>query len=140
MADRIHDVEHSPFPSPERGIYGFVLYLTSYVCFAIYLIWAYVPTPYLHAVGLYYWPHKYWAIAGPCILCLLVVLLVLGFVLINYFSLPSATSLSNIRDNYSISSTNADIHREGSIPPLRDLSISEVNRILYLNPRNQHSD
>jgi phosphatidylinositol glycan class P protein len=35
--------EHSPSPTPERAVYGFVLYLLSTVFFFIYVLWLTVP-------------------------------------------------------------------------------------------------
>uniref|UniRef100_A0A1I7VFS8 PIG-P domain-containing protein n=1 Tax=Loa loa TaxID=7209 RepID=A0A1I7VFS8_LOALO len=46
----------SPNPSPARGVY------------ALYLIWALLPTPYLELLHLTYLPAKYWAIAIPLLL------------------------------------------------------------------------
>jgi hypothetical protein len=35
--------EHSPSPTPERAVYGFVLYLLSTVFFFVYVLWLVVP-------------------------------------------------------------------------------------------------
>jgi phosphatidylinositol glycan class P protein len=35
--------EHSPSPTPERAVYGFVLYLLSTVAFFVYILWLAVP-------------------------------------------------------------------------------------------------
>ncbi len=57
--------EHTPSPQPARAIYGFALFLVSILIGIIYFIWALVPDSYLNAIGLYYLPDKYWAIAIP---------------------------------------------------------------------------
>ena len=38
--------------------YGFVMYLCSSVIFALYVLWAYLPSSALHYVGLYYYPDR----------------------------------------------------------------------------------
>jgi len=35
--------EHSPSPTPERAVYGFVLYLLSTAIFFVYCLWLAVP-------------------------------------------------------------------------------------------------
>ncbi|KAL3862424.1 hypothetical protein ACJMK2_008390 [Sinanodonta woodiana] len=123
--------EHSPSPTPERAIYGFVLYLTAYVGFVVYLVWAYVPDQWLDAVGLSYWPQKYWAIAMPCYSCvafLLMYPLYLGYVFLNT---PTLDSMDNITDDYSPKVSPGSLP-EGAIPLIGDLSISEVNHRLYM--------
>lgn len=35
------------------------MYLTSFVAFGLYLIWAYVPDPILHSLGITYYPDRY---------------------------------------------------------------------------------
>ena len=60
---------HRPSPRvPTYEYYGFVLYLFSSLCFAVYLLWAYLPSPFLHALGIYYYPNRWWALAVPAFL------------------------------------------------------------------------
>lgn len=66
--------EHNPAPTPERALYGFVLYLSSFVIFGAYLCYALVLDETLRSFGVTYLPKKYWAIAIPTLLSFAVVL------------------------------------------------------------------
>ncbi|OAA49715.1 subunit P of phosphatidylinositol N-acetylglucosaminyltransferase [Cordyceps fumosorosea ARSEF 2679] len=67
---------HSPPPIvpsaaprvPTYEYYGFVLYLLSSLAFLVYLLWAYLPSPFLHGLGIYYYPDRWWALATPAFL------------------------------------------------------------------------
>lgn len=53
---------------PTYEYYGFVLYLLSSLTFLTYLLWSYLPSPFLHALGIYYYPDRWWALATPAFL------------------------------------------------------------------------
>lgn len=121
----------SPSPTPVRAVYGFVLYLAAYVGFVVYIIWAYVPDDWLEAVGLTYWPQKYWAVAVPCYLCMVFLLafpIWFGYI---FLCTPSPDSMDLITDDFK-PSPDLDNLPEGAAAPLADLSISDVNRKLYM--------
>ncbi len=40
-------------------MYGFVLWLTTFVTYGLFLLWAFVPDRILHWVGVTYYPAKY---------------------------------------------------------------------------------
>jgi phosphatidylinositol glycan class P protein len=50
---------------PTYEYYGFVLYLFSSLAFLMYLLWSYLPSPFLHALGIYYYPNRWWSLAIP---------------------------------------------------------------------------
>ena len=50
---------------PTYEYYGFTLYLTSSLCFIVYILWSYLPSPFLHQLGIYYYPNRWWALAIP---------------------------------------------------------------------------
>jgi len=50
---------------PTYEYYGFALYLASSAAFIMYLLWAYLPSPLLHQLGIYYYPNRWWALAVP---------------------------------------------------------------------------
>jgi phosphatidylinositol glycan class P protein len=58
---------------PTDEYYGFVLYLFSSLSFLIYLLWSYLPSPFLHALGIYYYPNRWWSLAIPSFLVMLLV-------------------------------------------------------------------
>ncbi|KAL2127787.1 hypothetical protein VTI74DRAFT_10172 [Chaetomium olivicolor] len=58
---------------PTYEYYGFVLYLFSSLSFLIYLLWSYLPSPFLHALGIYYYPNRWWSLAIPSFLVMLLV-------------------------------------------------------------------
>ncbi|GFY43510.1 phosphatidylinositol N-acetylglucosaminyltransferase subunit P [Trichonephila inaurata madagascariensis] len=122
--------EHSPAPTSTRSVYGFVLYITNYTLLLIYLIWAYIPTPWLHALGLTYWPQKYWAVAIPVyICCCILIFALLLYPGINLMMTPDLSSIQTITDEHARIPKPAV---RGSIPPIYDIPISEVCHKLYL--------
>lgn len=68
---------------PTYEYYGFVLYLFSSLAFLIYLLWAYLPSPFLHVLGIYYYPNRWWALAVPAFLVMTVVYIFVALALYN---------------------------------------------------------
>ncbi|GJD02902.1 GPI-c transferase subunit p [Colletotrichum higginsianum] len=71
---RHDDFEPVPRASPQvptYEYYGFVLYLFSTLTFLVYLLWSYLPSPFLHALGIYYYPNRWWSLAIPAFLTML---------------------------------------------------------------------
>ena len=50
---------------PTYEYYGFALYLASSAAFLMYILWAYLPSPFLHQLGIHYYPNRWWALAVP---------------------------------------------------------------------------
>ena len=83
--------------SSRRAVYGFALSITVIILAALVLLWAYLPDPYLRAIGITYYPSKcemaplipthrvsYWALAVPTyVLVTLVFFVPLGYAAIN---------------------------------------------------------
>ncbi|KAI0170635.1 PIG-P-domain-containing protein [Pestalotiopsis sp. NC0098] len=84
---------------PTYEYYGFVLYLFSSLAFLIYLLWAYLPSPFLHALGIFYYPNRWWALAVPAFLVMLIVYIYVALACYNteYLTLPLA-SLETVVD------------------------------------------
>lgn len=93
--------EHTPAPTPSRGVYGFVMYLSFQLFFILYLIWALIPEKYFVYIGVTFLPDRHWAITVP--VYLLTVLTIFAFIIYPSFGLcmtPNVDNFRTIRDNY----------------------------------------
>eukprot|EP00112_Aurelia_sp_Birch-Aquarium-sp1_P020602 Seg5345.2 transcript_id=Seg5345.2/GoldUCD/mRNA.D3Y31 product="Phosphatidylinositol N-acetylglucosaminyltransferase subunit P" protein_id=Seg5345.2/GoldUCD/D3Y31 len=128
--------EHSPSPVPERAIYGFVLYLLTYVAFGFYLLWAFLPDAWLHEIGITYLPQRLWIFLGPFLLVLGIIIVLLIFSIHNYMNTPDLDSLQNFTDKHQkLIDHCSDESTNDEMIPLADMHISDVNRILYLRKK-----
>jgi phosphatidylinositol glycan class P protein len=84
---------------PTYEYYGFALYLGSSAAFLMYILWAYVPAPMLHQMGIYYYPNRWWALAIPCWLVALIIYIYAALASYNtgYLTLP-LNSIENLVD------------------------------------------
>jgi phosphatidylinositol N-acetylglucosaminyltransferase subunit P len=75
---------------PTYEYYGFVLYLASSLAFLLYLLWSYLPSPFLAAIGLHYYPNRWWSLAIPSFLVMLIVYIYAALLSYNveYLTLP----------------------------------------------------
>ncbi|EME82128.1 uncharacterized protein MYCFIDRAFT_100519, partial [Pseudocercospora fijiensis CIRAD86] len=75
---------------PTYEYYGFTLYLTSSLAFIVYLLWSFLPSPFLHQLGIYYYPNRWWALAVPAWTVMLVVYIYVALASYNigYLTLP----------------------------------------------------
>ncbi|KAK7551906.1 PIG-P-domain-containing protein [Phyllosticta citricarpa] len=85
---------------PTYEYYGFFIYLASSFAFLMYLLWAYLPRPFLHQLGIYYYPNRWWALAVPAWLVVLVVYIYVALASYNlgYLTLPMR-SIENLVDD-----------------------------------------
>ncbi|KAJ8071463.1 hypothetical protein OCU04_001783 [Sclerotinia nivalis] len=72
-ADELEPVPRASPKVPTYEYYGFVLYLFSSLTFLLYLLWSYLPSPFLHALGIYYYPNRWWSLALPSWIVMLLV-------------------------------------------------------------------
>ncbi|KAF2181840.1 PIG-P-domain-containing protein [Zopfia rhizophila CBS 207.26] len=84
---------------PTYEYYGFALYLASSAAFLMYILWAYVPSPLLHQMGIHYYPNRWWALAVPAWLVVLVMYIYVALASYNtrYLTLP-LSSCENLVD------------------------------------------
>ena len=84
---------------PTYEYYGFAVYLGSSAAFLVYILWAYVPAPLLHQMGIWWYPDRWWALAVPCWLVALVIYIYVALASYNtrYLTLP-LNSCENLVD------------------------------------------
>jgi len=98
---------------PTYEYYGFALYLASSFGFLMYLLWAFLPSPFLHQLGIYYYPNRWWALAVPAWLVMNIMYIYVALASFNtgYLTLPME-SIENMVDD---AAHVAIVDRDGNI-------------------------
>ncbi|XP_047965928.1 phosphatidylinositol N-acetylglucosaminyltransferase subunit P-like isoform X2 [Salvia hispanica] len=126
-------------------VYGFVGSITTIVFTVIFIVWAYVPDHCLHSIGFYHYPNRYWALAVPTYVTVIIVLAIIFYIAANFVATPPPTSLDIMfgkidflsfclhyefsRELLSgVPSTDGDEH---SIEPISDIGIDRINNIMF---------
>ncbi|KAL1345521.1 hypothetical protein HN51_019249 [Arachis hypogaea] len=123
--------EHGPKPSE---VYGFVGSITTVAAAVIFLVWAYVPESWLHSVGIYYYPSRYWALAVPTYMMVTIALMLLFYIGLNFISTPSPASIYTVYDECSRDPLSPDSSMEGDekpIEPISDIGLDKINDIMF---------
>ncbi|CAN7997418.1 unnamed protein product [Ixodes hexagonus] len=123
----------TPAPLPSRAIYGYVLFVSCYLGLALYIFWAYVPSVWLRAMGITYFPDKTWALALPT--AFIVAVILFGTCLypsVILLATPRLDDITTVTDSHAVYVYHKPVP-EGAIPPIRDLHISAVCKKLYMN-------
>lgn len=66
----------------------------------MYFLWSYLPSPFLHQLGIYYYPDRWWSLAIPSFLVMTIIYIYIALASYNveYLTLPMS-SLENIVDD-----------------------------------------
>ncbi|KAJ9622586.1 hypothetical protein H2204_011505 [Knufia peltigerae] len=89
-ARRAHPLPPTSPKVPTYEYYGFVLYLASTIAFLMYILWSYLPSPFLHAMGVTYYPNRWWSLAIPAWIVMLLIFIYAALLSYNveYLTLP----------------------------------------------------
>jgi len=123
-----------PGPSTGRSIYGYALMIFCLISLFFYIAWAFIPEWWLQEHGLTYFSSKYFALAIPVYFSTLV--FAFGsfiYPAINYTLTEPINSTNTMIDTHTRLITDLSNFKQGSIPPVSDISIIDVNNMLYLN-------
>ncbi|XP_042044870.1 phosphatidylinositol N-acetylglucosaminyltransferase subunit P-like isoform X2 [Salvia splendens] len=123
--------EHGPKLSE---VYGFVGSITTVVFTVIFIVWAYVPDHWLHSIGIYYYPSRYWALAVPTYVMVTIVLAITFYIGMNFMATPPPTSLNIMFDEFSremVSNVPLVDDDEQPIEPISDIGINRINKIMF---------
>ena len=114
---------------PTYEYYGFVLYVFSSLAFLIYILWAYLPAPFLHSyVRITYYPSRWWALAIPCQLVMTVLYIFAALASYNtgHLTRPMG-SIENVVDNVGqVAVLGYKINRQGSSRSVRSTTSSRA--------------
>ncbi|DBA86033.1 TPA: hypothetical protein ACH3X1_005561 [Trebouxia sp. C0004] len=117
-------------------VYGFTAWITTGVAYGAFICWAYIPERCLQALGISYYPDKYWALAVPSWICVAVVAAYWAYESWNQALVPPLESLNNIQDVHSKSPANLGLPSivqdcTDSVPPLADADTAIISRYMY---------
>lgn len=134
--NEIKKSEGTPAPQPERAIYGFFLLSFAIISFIIYIIVSFIPSSYLNQFGWDYLPDKYWSIAIPTYIVVIILMVVPVYISLNIGKTNDPDSLNNIKDEYTLINNKAKSRSNiNSIDPVYDIPIGDVCQFLYLNQK-----
>eukprot|EP00823_Brevimastigomonas_motovehiculus_P003581 TRINITY_DN220_c0_g1_i1.p1 TRINITY_DN220_c0_g1~~TRINITY_DN220_c0_g1_i1.p1 ORF type:complete len:243 (+),score=58.18 TRINITY_DN220_c0_g1_i1:58-786(+) len=138
-----HNLEREvwkPFANPAGKVkptecYGFVLWVSTFVAYALFLLWSFMPNWMLESMGVTYYPSKYWAIALPNLVWILLVVLILAYMAINLMNTNPLDSLFTVTDQFAHFMDKTEQRSlsvsDYSIPEVSDIPIGIINRIFY---------
>ena len=124
----------TPAPQPERAIYGFFLLSFAIISFLLYLIVSYLPNSWLNKFGCDYLPDKYWSLAIPAYVIVIILSVVPIYTSMNIARSNNWDTKDNIMDEYTHSKESETKNkRPGSIDPIYDIPLSDICQFLYSN-------
>ncbi|TNY18659.1 PIG-P-domain-containing protein [Rhodotorula diobovata] len=131
-------------PAPTVESQGFVLYVGSLVAFGAYLVWAVVPDAGLEAMGVEWYPARDWALLVPSWIVMLVAFVYSSYFCLNLYNTPPLSSSELLDDPRAFVPppprppraptplwAHSVLLEQDAIPPLYDLPVEVVNRVLY---------
>ena len=120
------DVPRASPKVPTYEYYGFAVYIASSAAFLMYLLWSYLPSPFLHQLGIHYYPNRWWALAIPAWLVVLIIYIYVALASYNtgYLTLP----MSNIENIVDEAAHIAIVGRDGKIIRSKKNSRFEVKK------------
>jgi phosphatidylinositol glycan class P protein len=92
----------------------------------MYLLWSFLPSPFLHQLGIHYYPNRWWALAVPAWLVALLIYIYVALASYNtgYLTLPMS-SLENLVDD---AAQVAIVDKEGKIARQKKSNRFEVKK------------
>ncbi|RKF73088.1 Meiotically up-regulated gene 84 protein [Golovinomyces cichoracearum] len=99
---------------PTYEYYGFLLYLFSSLTFIMYILWSYLPSPFLHALGIYYYPNRWWSLAIPSflVMLLLYIYIALASYNVSYLTLPLQSIETIIDETSNVATLERSSHKK----------------------------
>mmetsp|Transcript_19052 Transcript_19052/g.53336 ORF Transcript_19052/g.53336 Transcript_19052/m.53336 type:complete len:135 (-) Transcript_19052:3-407(-) len=114
-------------------VYSFVSFVASILAAVAWLVWAYAPDEVLAALGVTYYPDKWWAIALPTYLVATLFFVGYTYVALNMMAGCPLDSADMIRDP-STEVTSVLFGAAGEIPDIKDIDLGVINRVLFSDP------
>ena len=116
--------------APKAEVYGFILWLSSIILFIIYILWSIIPDKILEQFHITYYPDKYWTIALPIYFLVLFIVFYSFMIFYQHWKTLPLDSIYTIKDEFSLPLE--EDSKDKFLPKYSDISIEEVNKILYL--------
>ncbi|KAA8916783.1 hypothetical protein TRICI_001081 [Trichomonascus ciferrii] len=119
---------------PATEYFGFALYIGSTLGVLMYLVWAFLPQDWLYALNIYYFPSRWWALAIPAFV---EVLLIYIYVAVSSYNTEVLTrpfdSLEIITDPAAkiVPSDQTNYYLYHHSDGVWDLPLGEVCNVLY---------
>ncbi|KAB8342790.1 hypothetical protein FH972_022388 [Carpinus fangiana] len=123
---------------PTYEYYGFVLYLGSSLAFLMYLLWSYLPTPFLHKIGIYYYPDRWWSLAIPS--WIVMGLIWIYVALAGYNTGHLTLEMSNLECLVDEASDVAIVDAEGKIVRTSRMKSKKVGQVQGQTPKKKKNE
>jgi len=94
-------LELDPGRAKVREVYGFAGWIATIGAYICYLLWAYLPERVLHSIGVTYYPDRYWAVAAPAMLVMIVSFYTVIFGFLCLAVHPHVDTFDAVSDGYS---------------------------------------